>query len=141
VISQAQNLANVRSAERLIAIQQGIDSPGGDWRAGLTYDQRVAFDKALADYIIAHPAAFSDATVATARIVAGHKLTPLEDSSFDWEAFSSAVVDNGITLGDRVADVGRGVAATASLAKWVLPVAALVAVALILLGLRRKVGA
>lgn len=123
-----QNRANLRSAERVVAIQLGIDDQGGTWRTSLTYEQRVAYDKALAAYIAAHPSAFADSTVETAQLVTSQNLTPLADASFSLEDFSSAVVDNAVGIGDSVANVGRGVTNTLSLAKWGIPLAVLVLV-------------
>lgn len=132
MITVEQNRANLRSAERIVAIALNIDNQGGTWRTALSYEQRVAYDKALADYIVAHPAAFMDQTVQTAKLVASQNLTPLADTGFDLDLFVSATVDNAVQIGDSVADIGRGAAAAASSLRWLIPAVLVIAVGIAL---------
>ena len=138
MISASQNIANVRSAERIVAIEMDIDSPGGDWRANLTYEQRIAFDKALAAYIVEHPAAFADGTLETARRIVDKNYAPLSDPSFDWSAFASAAVDEAAEAAGKVSGVGEGVLTVASAAKWAIQLVAAVAVVILLVRLARR---
>jgi len=137
-VTEEQNKANVRSAERIVAISFGIDDQGGDLRTTLSYDERVTFDKAVAAYIVAHPAAFLPATVATAQFVTGQNLTPLQDASFDLGSFVSETVANGTK---PFVAVGDGVLSVANASKWAIPAVAVVVVIIGLLALFRRSGA
>lgn len=106
MVTQAQNAANLRTASRNVAARLGVDP------AALTYNERIRYNKELAAEILRYPQSFTDATLSTARTVAGQEYSALEDTSFDFGAF----VDE-----------------TAERAKVVLPVAGLAAAAGLLL--------
>ena len=133
---QDYNRQNLRSAERLVAQEMGVDP---DANSSLSYEQRGEFSRRLAAKILAYPDRFTAETVATAQAIAGRTLDPLADASFSWSDFSSAVTDNALAIGDSVADVGRGVTGTLSSVKWLLPLAAVVAVGILIVGFKRKV--
>lgn len=141
MVTPAQNAANLRSAERLIAIEQGIDNQAGTWRTSLTYDQRVAYENALALYIVTHPARFSAGTVETARWISQHGHTPLEDTDFDFAQFQTAAVDNIVAAGEKIGGIGDGVLATANAASWAIPLAAAIVVVIGLVSLNKRLSA
>lgn len=138
MVDATQNAANLRSAEQLVAIRLGIDTQGGDWRTGLAYAARVAYENALAAYIVAHPSAFADATVSTAQWVSLHGNTPLADDSFDYGDFVSSVVDNVVAAGASVAGIGTGALNLAGMAKWLIPAAGVAVIVILLVNLNRK---
>jgi hypothetical protein len=135
-VTAEQNRANLRSAERIVAVEMGVPVDGA-----LPYAQRTEFAKRLAAKILEFPSRFTAATVSTARRVSGADYSPLADSSFSWSDFASAAVDNAVDLGEGAADIGRGAAAAGSALRWVIPAAVVVAVSLALVGFGRRTGA
>jgi hypothetical protein len=129
-----QNAANLKSARNVVAYQLGYDDP-----ENLTYEQRIVFNKALAEYIVAHPGSFSSGSVDSAKLIAAQTYDPLSDPSFDWDQFASEAVTNAAGVGDALADVGKGATAALSSLKWALPVALLVAIGIGLWGFKKRV--
>lgn len=125
MVSDQQNRQNLRSAERLVALEMGVNP---DDNSGLTYEQRSEFSRLLAAKIAQYPERFNDATRKTAGLVASRTFDPMGDPSFDWTDFASDLADNAIAAGDSVADVGRGVTAGFSTLKWLIPLAVVAAV-------------
>ncbi len=136
MVTAEQNRANLRSAERIVAVEMGVPVDGA-----LEYAQRTEFAKRLAAKILAFPARFTAETLNTARLVTGANYSPLNDDSFSWTDFASAAVDNAVELGEGAADIGRGAAAAGSALRWALPLAAVAVVVLAVVGFGRKTGA
>lgn len=95
-VSSLQNSANLKTAGRNAAAAIGVN-PGN-----LTYEERTAFNKALAAEVLKYPQSFSDETLATARRIAAVEYQPLQDAGFDLSDFANATVDNA----GRIVDAG-----------------------------------
>lgn len=108
-----------------------------------TYEQRVAYNTALADYIMAHPVEFTPAQQSIAQNVLGEQNLPLEDTGLlsDLSTFTDEFGNQAARVGGAVASVGEGAIATANLASWLLPVAAVAVVGILLYSLAKKEGA
>lgn len=109
----------------------------------LTPAQQIALTKGVFDYIRAHPSDFTEAQVQTVN-TEGNRVAALtiEDSSFDYGAFLSALEDNAIsTIGDPLARIGNGISASVSLIGTLLPVGVVVAVVIFALPYWKKANA
>ena len=133
-----QSRANLRSAERLAAIRLGIDLQDGSPLVTLTYEQRTAYNKAIAAIISANPDRFTPATVKTASLVVTTNYEPLQDTSFDADEFTSALADNALAVGASVASVGEGVKSALNLTAILIPAALVVGAFILLRNLDRR---
>lgn len=121
-----QDLINQARAQLGLA-----DKAPADW----SYMQRTEYNKLLASLIAANAESFPPQEVAVARAVEAKVYDPLSDLSAldDLSTFGDAFANELLATADAVADVGRGVRDTVSLAGKALPyVAALAAVAVAL---------
>lgn len=82
------------TASATVKASLGLPASPLDW----TYEQRIAYNKALAAYIQANPAQFETVDLNTAQIVTGKSYSGLEDASFDWEMFGGEVVNQANDL-------------------------------------------
>jgi hypothetical protein len=139
MIASAQNAANLRSAERLAAIGLGIDNQNGAAVGSMSYEQRTAYISALSEIIAKNSASFAPATVATAQAVLAKSYSPLQDTSFDWEQFRGLLIDETLAVGAAAASVGEGVKTGLNLTRYLIPAALVVAVAIGLYGLKKKI--
>ncbi len=137
MVTEAQNRANLRSAERVVWIEMGVDRQDGA-APDLTFEQRGVYVVKLSQKILATPGNFTAFTLATAREVVDHGFAPLADASFNWSDFRSAVVDNAVKAGDSVADVGRGVQTGLSTLRWGIPLLIVAALAVAVWAMIRK---
>lgn len=110
--ARAQAVATVRA-------QLGLNNTPSSW----TYEQRTAYNKALAAYILARPLGFTAADAGTAAHVASANYQPLENAGWSWAMFGSELKNN--------LDVGTFRAA------WLLSAAAVIALVLFIT-LRRR---
>lgn len=108
--------------------------PPSQW----SYDQRQAYLKALSAELIRVGANLPASEVAFARKVNASPTTSLEDASFDWGLFASESVR---PLGEAAQSIGDGVFSVAKLAKWILPIGAVVASVILLKALSKRTGA
>lgn len=136
MVTDTQNRANLRSAERLVAEGLGLES--ADVNA-MPYAQRVEFTRRLAELVLNYPARFTDATLATARGIVGRTYSPLDDTAFNWSDFAVAAAE--ASPAGALVDAGEGVKAAVSSLKWALPAGALAAGGILLLALARRTGA
>ncbi len=131
-MTSEQIAANRKSAGNLVRYQLGLDTiPTADW----SYEQRVAFNKALATYIADHPNAFGTQDVLTAQTVAANEYTPMQDESFSISDFVSTTAANAA---EPFVAIGDGVITTAKLARLAIPVAAIVAVVILLVSFNKR---
>src|SRR4051812_30528304 len=100
-ISTAQQAANLKSASNLVAAQMGFDV------VGMTYDQRLKYNRALATVIVKYPERFSEQAVTNAQISLKKIDAPLDDTGFDISAFNNEVVNNALAIGSKVADAAN----------------------------------
>lgn len=122
---------NPRSAAiAAVRAQLGLNDIPSSW----TYDQRVEYNKALANYISTHPALFTPQDLATASDIAVKAYAPLADTSTlaDIGQFGENVLDNVIDAGNEVADVGRGALTGISIAGMAIPVLVVVGLGLVI---------
>jgi len=124
-----QAIAKIRSDMNLPALPS-------DW----TYEQRIAYNKTLADYILSHPDEFDQTSALVASKVANQVYSPLEDTSFtsDLSIFGDELANQAIKAGESVAGVGNGVLSTFQIASWAIPVAALAVLGIALYGFYAK---
>lgn len=99
-----------------------------------TYEQRQAYNKALAGYIAARPDLFTAQDATTAGRIVAKPFEPLADASFDWGMFATEATA-------PIVAVGEGVKTTLNLSSWLVPVAAVAAVLILLAGLAVRTGA
>ncbi|HTJ77673.1 MAG TPA: hypothetical protein VL357_01635 [Rariglobus sp.] len=116
-------ISNRQAAIATVRAQMGLSNTPSDW----TYEQRVAYDKALAAYILANSSQFDATEISIANSVSSQTFSPLEDASFDWGAFGTETFQ---PLADAAQSVGSGILTVANAAKWAIP--ALVVVGIIL---------
>lgn len=90
-----------------------------------SYDQRIAYNRALATYILNHPGLFTASESNTALQVNNQFTSGLEDTSFlsDLAVFGTAFRDEGEKTLDSIGDIGRGVRDALSVAGKLLPFA------------------
>lgn len=134
MVSVEQNRLNLRSAERLVAGELGVDP---DVNA-LPRDVRAEFNRRMAEKILQFPDRFTAQTLATAAGIATKQYEPLEDPSFSVVDFIRETAASGVAVGADIAEIGNGVRRTAVLAGWVIPAAALAVVGIYLWRLAKK---
>lgn len=83
---------NLQTAARNVRGRMGLSDVPADW----TYDQRIAYNKALAAEIQQYPNSFTPEILVTADKVAKTSYQSLEDSSIAWGDFAA---DAGLNLG------------------------------------------
>jgi hypothetical protein len=126
-LTAAQYAANLASARRVAAAQVGWTGPTAD----IPYEQKGAYLTALAHVILKSPQAFTEQTLATARL----QLTKSPYEALDTYDVGDAVGDftdefatQAGDLGESVASVGEGVKNTLSLTRYLIPLALVAAV-------------
>lgn len=149
-ISDAQNAANLATADNFVAINLGLDlTPSSEW----TQTERVNYAQGVAAQIKQYPAQFNDETVRLAGIVSGANtadLLTVSDTSFDWDTFTdsldqtaddqgNAVLGMLNNLGSAVSDVVQGVTNAASATQWALPVGVVLIVFLLAQNTEKRV--
>lgn len=97
MVSAADNTKNLATASAIIAGRQGID-PKGD----LTDAQRVAYENALAQFIVARPNDFTPQTIAVSNEFLAELARP--------DVIQGMTPDFSLT--DAIADVAGGFAST-----------------------------
>lgn len=127
---------NLQEAIASVRASLGLSNSPSEW----SYEQRIAYNKALATYINASPQSYDEQTQASAQIVAAAQYSPLEDTGVlaDLSAFGSALEDEALAAGNKVAGVGNGILDTLGLAKWLIPAAAIILVGILLYGFYKK---
>lgn len=101
-------------------LQLGLsDIPPADW----SYNQRLEYNRLLASLIAANATSFPPQEVAIARQIEAQAFDPLADNSAldDLRTFGDEFANQLEQTVDSVADVGRGVRDTVSLAGKSLP--------------------
>ncbi len=95
------------AAVATVRAQMGLDKlPPSEW----LLEQRQAYNKALAAYILANPVGFTSQDAGTAAHVASTNYEPLSDTSFDWAMFGDAVAEEaGKTAAGFKFSLGTGV--------------------------------
>lgn len=113
-------------AAAVVAVRAAQGLTGLDVSAW-SYEQRMAYNKALAAYIAARPAQFSPAEWTTAARLAQVNYSPLADVSLAsrFSEFADEFTNNVVKAGNQVGGVGRGVLNTFSVIGWAIPVIAL----------------
>jgi len=114
--SQAAREAAIKAVRSAL----GLSDTPSDW----TYAQRVEYNKTLANYMLNNPEKFDDSTLNIAEQVSKSEYSALEDSSFDFGMFAAETVK---PITQAAQSVGQGVFSVANMAKWLLPLLALVA--------------
>lgn len=117
----------------------GLSDVPSEW----TYDERLAYNNALATYINANPGVFSASDLAIANNELNQNNVSLSDTSFTsgLSDFFGNLEDEAVSALDDIGGVGRGVLSTFRLASWVLPLAAVAVVIILLFAFRKKVSA
>ena len=117
-VTKAASAANLKTAAGNVARDMAVDPKN------LTYDQRIAYNKALATEILKYPQSFTDETLAIAQKASGANYQELEDAGFSWTDFGNGALDSA---GEIVASAGNLahtaviVAVIAALAFYILP--------------------
>lgn len=142
MLSVDQILRNKQTLTGNLVAAQGLpltDQGTPDF-ANWSYDQRIAFNRAFANYVLSHPLSFGDDDAANAQRIVGEHPSQLSDTSVssDLSAFGSGVLDNVAAAGDSVAGIGEGVLNLAGWAKWLIPVAGVALLVFFLMGAKRK---
>ncbi len=142
MLTADQIARNVRTLTANVTASQGlpVNSAGTLDFSALTYDEVIAFNRAFASFVVAHPASFDDQRVASARNVLGENPQALEDDSIsaDIGAFGVAFVDNVAAAGEQVAGIGQGVLSLAGASKYLIPIVGVTILVFWLMGLKRK---
>lgn len=139
-VDSTTNAANLASAENLVQINLGLDQiPQSQW----SQDQMISYLQGLSSTINQYPTEFDSQTVANASTIGSSNLSDLalQDPSFSWSDFGSALEDNAAAAGNNVAALGQGISNavnsigstisslgtaasnTATIAQWALPAA------------------
>lgn len=112
--------ARIEAAEKTRATLGLSETPPHAW----TYEERTAYNKALAAYIQSRPDEFTDQDLLTADLVSKQMYSALDDSSFQVGTFIAETV---APITDAAQAVGAGVLSTANAARWLIPVGAAIA--------------
>lgn len=89
-----QSRLNMKTAAANVRAAMGLPEDRTRW----TYEQRNAYLRQLAEYVLRFPQSFTPETLATAQSVAGKTFQPLDDTSLDWGEFREEVIANGAAL-------------------------------------------
>lgn len=124
-----------QAAQQNIIATLGLDPDQTTW----TYDQRLAYNNALATWIAANPDS-ATGSVAGANAVLNENNTPLADTGFlsEFSEFTGDLEDEAVSAGQKIAGIGNGILNTASLASWLIPTIAILAVVILLYGFFKK---
>lgn len=127
---------SLQQAQAYIRATLGLSDDVSSW----SYDDRIAYNKALATYIAQNASSFPAQSVGTANAVLNEHASALQDTGFlsDLSVFGSALGDEVLNAGDSVAGVGRGILSTLSSASWLIPLAAFIVVGILLFGFYKK---
>lgn len=127
-------MSPLQQAEANIRAGAGLSDDPTTW----SYNERVAYNNALAQWVNMNPTQVSSAELAVAQ--GDLNSTPLDDDSFTSELseFTGAVGDNILAAGDKVASIGNGVLNFADMAKWLIPLAGLAVVGILVWGFYKK---
>lgn len=109
-----------------VRAQQGLNDIPATW----SYDQRIAYNKALAAYIQQNPTSYAPETVTTAGVVSAANYTALDDTSYlaQVSLFSSTFWSKGV-------DIFNGLS---TLTKFITVAVALASIAYIVYAFKRK---
>jgi hypothetical protein len=124
----------IAQLRQFVGAQIGLpDSFDGSMTAygNLAREQQIELTQGMIAYIQSNPGSFTPAQVETARIEAPRAatLTP-EDTSFSFSAFFNELETNaGNVIGAPLVSIGNGVSQAVNLVGTLLPILALVAVA------------
>lgn len=113
-------------AVKTVRAQLGLtDIPPSNW----SYETRIAYNKALADYIQTNAASFSAQDQYIAGQVAQQAYAPLADTgvSADLSTFGNEFVNQLENAGSKVSAIGTGLLDTTELAGKLLPLLFLIA--------------
>ncbi len=93
MVTQAQSAYNAKTAAARVAARLNLDP------ANLSYEQRAAYNKALAEEMLKYPQSFTAEALESARIIAGKTYEQLQDPSFSLGAFGDAFLEEAkVTL-------------------------------------------
>ncbi|MBW7895149.1 MAG: hypothetical protein H3C27_08545 [Opitutaceae bacterium] len=106
------------NAASAVRAQLGLPASPLAW----TYEQRLAYINALADYILANPAGFDAQDLGQASAVKNTQYSGLVDTSFDWSMFGTELTANAEKLSTGFAEKFSMIAAIA-LVVWLAIVA------------------
>ena len=95
-ISAESNRLNLKTAARNAANSLGVDA------AKLTFDQRTAFNKALAAEVLKYPLSFTAETLNTARIIYAREYRPLESEGFDLGDIADAIGNEAAAINNAL---------------------------------------
>ncbi len=110
----------ISEVESIVRQNLGLnDTPKLSW----TYDQRIAYNKALSAEILRRSSEFSANQIKEANKVLASPTDHLEDASFDVGQFFE---EAGKPLGNALQSIGDGVFSVANAARWAIPVIAVV---------------
>lgn len=117
----------------LVGKQLGISEADAITPANLSQELNIKLGDYTFKYVADHPEQFEARQVAIAKqhVSAWGVDVPLQDTSFDWNLLANEVASNIAEAAEDVAGVGKGVLTTLSMARWLIPAAALGIVALI----------
>jgi hypothetical protein len=127
--------------QAIAATRDALNLPANpsDW----TYDERVAYNAALATRIATSPTSYTSQENSTALRVLNTGYSPLDDTSFlsDLSTFGGALADEITDAGDAVGGVGRGLLSAFRISEWLIPLAFLAVAVLLFFALKKKVNA
>lgn len=128
-----------QQAEANIRATLGLSPDASEW----TYDQRVAYNRAVATWIAANPDSVSLTDLSNAQANLNGNYPALADTSFLSEGsdFFGYLEDEAIDAGNAVGGIGRGVLNLASLSAYIIPLAGIVVVVILLFAFKKKSGA
>ena len=127
-------MTTIPQARLIVANQIGLPASfdgSVDAYSNLSADQQTQLTRGLINYILNNPGEFTPEQVTTAQAEKGRAATmQTVDTSFSISDFGSEVLNNAIAAGNKVAHLGNGILDTASTIGTLLPVFALIAIAL-----------
>jgi hypothetical protein len=129
-MTDAQIIANTRSAENLARTQTGLPPVSQLASRDFTYSQRIAYNKALAAIIAKYPERFSRAQVNTAAVVQAKVYPPLEQPDNPVAVFADEFASQAAKINETLNPFSesnrRG---SASTLKWIFIIGVLGAAA------------
>ena len=129
-MTQAQIIANTRSAENLARANAGLPPASQLLSRDFSYAQRIAYNKALAAIIAKYPERFSPTQVITADVVTAKVYPPLETPGNPVMVFAEEFAAQASRINDTFNPFSESNRmGAASTLKWLLIIAALGAAA------------
>jgi hypothetical protein len=134
------NKMTVKDVRILVGQSIGVSESDAVYPANLDDAMRIRLFDLTNAWVKDHPENFTSQQVkiATASNATWGTDTPLLDTSFSYTEFADEVGNNVVKAGEDFASIGQGVLGTLRMGSWLIPVVAVVLVAIFIYGFYLK---